>query len=76
MNEVHTLQRTGTAEGGEIAQGVIQRESQYMGRKKKLYLWGSANAAASAKYRGFLGIETEFVGLSVWAAHHCTPRFT
>jgi hypothetical protein len=38
MNEVHTLQRTDTAEGEGIAQGVIQRESQYVGRKKHA-LW-------------------------------------
>jgi hypothetical protein len=35
MNEVHSLQRNDTAEDEGIAQGVIQRESQCMGRKKK-----------------------------------------
>jgi hypothetical protein len=36
MNEVHTRQWTDTAEVEGIAQGVIQRESQYMGREKKI----------------------------------------
>jgi hypothetical protein len=60
MNEVHSLQRTDTAEDKGIAQGVIQCQSQYMGRKKHA-LWQCLNAAASAKCGGFLGIETEFV---------------
>jgi hypothetical protein len=38
MNEVHTRQWIDTAEVEGIAQGVIQRESQYMGREKKIPL--------------------------------------
>jgi hypothetical protein len=60
MNEVHTLQRTDTAEGEGIAQGVIQRESQYVGRKKFTW-WQCQRSRVSPNMGGFLGIETEFV---------------
>jgi hypothetical protein len=61
MNELHSLQQNGTAEDEGIAQGVIQRESQCTGRKKKYAFVAVPTQPRQPKYGGFLGIETEFV---------------
>src|SRR3954447_786220 len=57
-----TLQRTDTAEGKGIAQGLIQHESQCMGRKKYNNTFGAVpTQPRQQNTRSFLGIQTNVV---------------